>query len=83
VVTPADRRARQNDYWWREQAMVTFMLDAERGHSATFVADWRSTRSEIDVARRALRRNGLATEAPDGWIPPGTQPSEETASKPD
>ncbi|MGH8172214.1 MAG: hypothetical protein ACREPX_03645, partial [Rhodanobacteraceae bacterium] len=77
VPTPADRRARLNLDWRNEHAMTAFEADTANPANVTaLIADWRNTRNETEVLTRSLRRAGLASDAPEGWLPSTAKPSQ-------
>lgn len=71
LPTSADEEARRQLDWYMYCAVQT--SGVSQGNLAlmtAYQADWRALDDEIEVIRRALRRQGLPTEPPVDWVMP-------------
>ena len=66
----ADRAERRDLAWIRANADRTSALDAASLDAVR--SDWETLGDEAGVLRRAMRRAGVAADAPDGWSPDGS-----------
>jgi hypothetical protein len=75
-VTEADLAARRDLAWIAENAgRASGFSDLDRLAIEAHREDWRTLGDEYEIMQRALRRAGLPTEAPPGWMPrPQAQP---------
>ena len=74
AVTEADRNAKRNLDWYRAHPMQGTGYDSNPRDALAFESDWRHMNDEVDIARAALDRAGIPTEAPEGWTPPHSAP---------
>jgi hypothetical protein len=74
VASDADRTAKRNIEWYVANATHGTGEDGEARDALAHESDWRRMDDEIDVAKSALHRAGLPTEAPEGWTPPHSAP---------
>ncbi|HEY6894720.1 MAG TPA: hypothetical protein VI258_11170 [Rhodanobacteraceae bacterium] len=70
ALTDADRNAKRNIDWYRANPLQGTGYDSNPRDALAYESDWRRMNDEVDIARAALDRAGIPTEAPDGWTPP-------------
>jgi hypothetical protein len=70
VANDDDRAANRNVEWYRANALSGTGYESNPRDALAYESDWRRMDDEIDVARSALHRAGLPTEAPSGWTSP-------------